>query len=133
MNPHVETISKALADLDRDGFAILKDLFTVEQLDELTAAMETLQGRVASGDLDPWFAGNEFVSDFEGPLSPFVHYVVNVEELSPEAREAFHDALVLSIIEKALGPDYWLFRPDDRSVVFQDARPGQGMTYSRIG
>ncbi len=133
MNSHAETISAALADLDRNGFAIVKNLFTDEHMDELTTAMEALQARVASGDLDPWFAGNEFVADFDGPMPPFVHYVVNVEELSPEAHAAFYDPLVMEIIGRALGPDHWLFRPDDRTVVFQDARPGQGMTYSRIG
>ena len=39
MNSHVETISAALADLDRNGFAIVKNLFTDEQLDDLTVAM----------------------------------------------------------------------------------------------
>lgn len=86
-------------------------------MDELTAAMEALQGRVASGDLDPWIAGNEFVADFDGPMPPFVHYVVNVEELSTEAHAAFCDPLVMEIIGRALGPDHWLFVMDGAALL----------------
>ena len=136
MNTDVLTtpeIASALADVERDGYTVLKGLFTEEQLVALQSAMETLQARVATGDLDPKFAGNEFVSAYEGLMPPFVHYVVNVEALSPEAHDAFYHPTVLAIMEKALGPDYWIFCPDGRSVVYQDARPGPGMTYSRIG
>lgn len=44
-----------------------------------------------------------------------------------------YDPLVMEVTGRALGPDHWLLRSDDRTVVFQGARPGQGMTYSRTG
>ena len=119
--------------LEAKGYVVIPGLYSTEVLDELQGAMESLQAMVASGELDPTFAGNEFVGAFEGEAPPFVHYVVNVTALSSAAHDAFYHPLVLSVMERCLGPNYWLCCPDGRGVVYQDARPGQGMTYTRIG
>ena len=126
-------IDETIRVFSETGYVVIPGLHTAEALDELQAAMESLQSKVASGELDSTYAGNEFVGAYEGDAPPFIHYVVNVTDLSPAAHDVFYHPLILAIMERCLGADYWLFCPDGRSVVYQDARPGAGMTYTRIG
>ena len=49
------------------------------------------------------------------------------------AHDAFYHPVILEIMARCLGPDYWIFAPDGRAVAYQDARRGEGMTYTRIG
>ena len=65
---------------------------------------------------------------FEGEAPPYAHYVLDVTELSTVAHDAFYQPVILEIMERCPGPDYWIFAPDGRAVAYQDAGPGEGMT-----
>jgi hypothetical protein len=130
--PAVDTES-LLADFDRDGYVIVRGLFTPEELAELGGQLAAARERVAAGELDRRWAGDDLVGAFDGAAPPFVHYVLRVTELSPAADAAFHHPRLAELVERILGPDHWLYDIDDHGVVYQDARPGPGMSYSRIG
>ena len=126
-------VDMVIAEFERTGYVVITGLYPPGQLDELQAAMERLQTQLASGELDRTYAGDEFVGTFEGEAPPYAHYVLDVTELSTAAHDAFYHPVILEIMERCLGPDYWIFAPDGRAVAYQDARPGEGMTYTRIG
>jgi hypothetical protein len=122
-----------VAEFERDGYVIVRGLFDPAAVAELGGALDDLRERLARGELDRSWAGDDLVADFEGALPPFVHYVRAVTTLSPVADAAFHQPALLDLVRRLLGPDFWLYDIDDHGVVYQDARPGPGMTYSRIG
>lgn len=126
-------VAGLVASFEEHGYVVIPGLYPLAELDALQSAMEELQGKLARGEMDRKYAGDEFLAAFEGDVPPYVHYVVDVASLSPEAHTAFYHPLILEVMERCLGPDYWIFCPNGRSVVYQDARPGEGMTYTRIG
>ncbi len=126
-------LEELVAALGRDGYVVVPGLYSPDELDALQAAMVELQRDVAGGELDRFFAGDEYLASFDGELPPYVHYVVGVTSLSEEAAAAFSHPKIVEVIAGALGGDPWLFSPNGRGVVYQDARPGAGMTYTRIG
>jgi Phytanoyl-CoA dioxygenase (PhyH) len=64
---------------------------------------------------------------------PFAHYVTFATEVSPLAAEAVRRPELVEVARRCLGPDAWLLDDGIFGVVYQDARPGQGSAYSRIG
>jgi ectoine hydroxylase-related dioxygenase (phytanoyl-CoA dioxygenase family) len=131
--PTPDGAESLVAEFDRDGYVIVRGLFGPAEVAELGAALADARDGVASGELDRRYAGNDLVGDFEGAAPPFVHYVLRVTEISTAADAAFHHPALLDLVRRVLGPDMWLYDVDDHGVVYQDARPGPGMTYSRIG
>ncbi|WP_047224585.1 phytanoyl-CoA dioxygenase family protein [Protofrankia coriariae] len=128
-----ETIAGLAADFDRDGFVIVRGLFTEAETAALGAALADLQRRIGTGDLDRSWAGDDLGGDFNGNHPPYVHYVVGVTHLSPVAAAAIRHPVLLALVQRILGNDHWLYDVDDHGVIYQDARPGAGMTYTRIG
>ena len=68
------------------------------------------------GELDRTYAGDEFVGIFEGEAPPYAHYVLDVTELSTVAHDAFYQPVILEIMERCLGPDYWITSPGPRGA-----------------
>lgn len=128
-----EEIARHVEAIERDGYTVVSGLYTPAELEELQTAMEDLQARIADGSLDRFYAGDEYVAPFDGDTPPFAHYVVGVTNLSPLATAAFSHPALLELCARTIGPDVWLFDLNKRGVVYQDARPGPGMTYTRIG
>jgi ectoine hydroxylase-related dioxygenase (phytanoyl-CoA dioxygenase family) len=102
-------------------------------LAQLQAEMEELQRRAGRGELDARHGGDMFLAAFDGDRPPYVHYVNAVTEISPAADAAFHHPAVLEVVERALGPRAYFWDYNGHGAVYQDARPGPGMTYTRIG
>jgi len=127
------TPDQVVADLARDGYAVMAGLFSDDQLDALQAEMEELQRQAAAGKLAERHSGNIYLAPFEGDEPPYVHYVNSVTDISPLARDAFQHRAVLDVVERFLGPDAYFWDYNGNGAVYQDARPGEGMTYTRIG
>ncbi|WP_207387035.1 phytanoyl-CoA dioxygenase family protein [Frankia sp. Cppng1_Ct_nod] len=131
-----EAIARLVADFDRDGYVIVRGLFTEHETTELEEALTELQRRVGSGELDRSWAGDDLGADFDdedGDRLPYVHYVVGVTNLSPVAAAAVDHPVLRGLVGRILGDGFWLYDVDDHGVVYQDARPGPAMTYTRIG
>jgi Phytanoyl-CoA dioxygenase (PhyH) len=127
------TPDRLLTDFARDGYAVLSGLFSDTELDGLQAEMEELQRRAGRGELPPHHAGDMFLAPYEGDRPPYVHYVNSVTELSAAADEAFSHPVVRDVVHRVLGPGAYFWDYNGHGAVYQDARPGAGMTYTRIG
>jgi hypothetical protein len=116
-----------------DGFAVMGGLFSVGELDDLQGEMDELQRRAGAGELDADHGGTQFLAPFEGERPPFVHYVSGLVTLSPRASAALAHPSITRFVSEALGSSAYLWDYDDHGVVYQDARPGDEMRYTRIG
>jgi hypothetical protein len=122
-----------LADFERDGYVTVSGLFDGVALDRLQEELAALQRAAARGELDHKHTGSMFLAPFEGDQPPYVHYVNRVTDISPTAHAAFHHRVVLDLVTRILGPQMWFWDETGHGAVYQDARPGEGMTYTRIG
>jgi Phytanoyl-CoA dioxygenase (PhyH) len=124
----------ALAFFGRNGFVILQGLHDEVALAGLDQETVALQGRLLAGDL-PERCGTVILDDPDAVVGgePFAHYVCHATEVSPTVRRAVVHPVVVDCMERLLGPACWLLEDDRFGVVFQDARPGEGSGYSRIG
>jgi len=126
-------LDRVVPDFGRHGYAVVSGLLSDDELAVLQSEMEDLQRRATAGQLDARHAGDVFLAAFEGERPPYVHYVNAVTEISPAAHAALHHPLVLDLVERLLGPDAYFWDYNGHGAVYQDARPGEGMTYTRIG
>lgn len=122
----------------RDGYVTLPGFVDSDTLATLEYAVTDLQERLARGELDPArHAGDVYTAAGAGQRAAHPHYVLDIGRLSPEVHEVFHHPLLLDVLRGCLdGVEPWEFdasRGRDFGVVFQDARPGDGTAYSRIG
>jgi ectoine hydroxylase-related dioxygenase (phytanoyl-CoA dioxygenase family) len=122
-----------VADFARNGYAVVSGLFSEAELEVLQTEMEELQHRAAAGQLAQRHAGDMFLAPFEGDRAPYVHYVNAVTEISPAAQRAVNHPVVLDLVGRFLGPHAYFWDYNGHGAVYQDARPGAGMTYTRIG
>jgi hypothetical protein len=122
-----------IADYNHNGYAVIAGLFSGAELDRLLEEMVDLQRRAAAGELASRHAGDVFLAPFAGDRPPYVHYVNGVTELSPAADAAIRHPAVLDFVERTLGADAYFWDYNGHGAVYQDARPGDGMTYTRIG
>jgi len=127
-------IAAASAAFAERGFAVLRGLYTDEALAELQLELEDLQRRLVAGEL-PASCGTVILDDPDATIDgePFAHYVCEITPVSARARDAVRHPVVVDAVQALLGPDAWLLEDDRFGVVYQDARPGDGSGYSRIG
>lgn len=118
---------------ERDGYVVVPAMLGGTEMDRLQADLERLQRAAAAGELGPEHAGDVLVAAFEGDHPPYVHYVMGVTELSEPAAEAFDHHVLRNLVTRLIGPAAYLWDYNGHGVVYQDARPGPEMTYSRIG
>jgi hypothetical protein len=116
------------------GYAVLTGLYTDDELDRLQAELERLQARLLAGEL-PKSCGTVILDDPDAIIDdePFAHYVCELTTVSPEARAAVMHPRLVETAQRVLGEHAWLLENDRFGVVYQDARPGDGSGYSRIG
>jgi ectoine hydroxylase-related dioxygenase (phytanoyl-CoA dioxygenase family) len=131
--PPAGDVEKLAAEFARDGYAVLSGVWSAAELDELQAQMEGLQRRAAAGDLAARHAGEVFLAPFEGDRPPYVHYVNAVTDISAAAHAAMNHPVVLDLVRRLLGDNAYFWDYNGHGAVYQDARPGEGMTYTRIG
>jgi hypothetical protein len=116
------------------GFAIMRGLYTGQQMDELQVELERQQRRLVAGELPPE-CGTVILDDPDAVIDgePFTHYVCHLTEVSPISRAAVVTPMLVDMMVTLLGPQAWLLEDDRFGVVYQDARPGEHSGYSRIG
>jgi hypothetical protein len=122
-----------LADFERDGYVVISGLFESSTLEALQREMELLQEAAGRGELGPEHVGTMFLAPFPGEQPPYVHYVNGVTTISPAADAAFHHPAIIGLVAAMLGPQMYFWDYNGHGAVYQDARPGDGMTYTRIG
>lgn len=122
----------------RDGYVVVPGLLDGAAVSALVAEMVGLQDALVAGDLDgARHGGDVYTSVAPGEVAPHPHYVLDVGRLSPRVHAVFHHPVVMDLVTRCLGgAEPWEF--DDAhgrefGVVYQDARPGDGTAYSRIG
>jgi len=104
---------------------------------DLAAAEEELVGaqvRLVAGALDDRH-GTAVLDDPGATVdgARFAHYVCFATVASPRADALVHLPALVDVNRRVLGPQAWLLDYEQFGVVYQDARPGPGSGYSRIG
>jgi hypothetical protein len=127
----------APADLDgadvffrRHGFAVVRGWLDDTVLDALEAECTAAQDAVAAGEHDARHGTSVLTGD--GPAA-FANYVTHVTEVAPAAHAVATGAGLVGLVRRWLGPGAWLLDDTRFGVVWQDARPGAGSAYRRIG
>ncbi len=117
-----------------NGFAVIRGLWSGDELTVLQAELVELQERLLAGKL-PARCGTAILDDPNALLDgkPFAHYVCHATEVSPLADDFVNHPVIVSTMQRLLGPHAWLLDYERFGVVYQDARPGAGSGYSRIG
>ena len=130
--PH--EIAAACAAFTDQGFVVLRGLYADDALDALQHELEDLQRKLVAGEL-PESCGTVILDDPDAIIDgePFAHYVCEITPVSARARDAVMHPVVVDTVQQLLGPEAWLLDDDRFGVVYQDARPGDGSGYSRIG
>jgi len=127
-------IGDVVAAVRADGYGILRGVFEEAELAALEAELVDAQQQLVAGRLD----GRHGTVVLDRPDAtvdgrPFAHYVTFATEVSPLADEAVHRPAMVETARAVLGPGAWLLDYEIFGVVYQDARPGPGSAYSRIG
>jgi ectoine hydroxylase-related dioxygenase (phytanoyl-CoA dioxygenase family) len=123
-----------LAEFEEQGFTILRGCYSEAELDAIQLELEARQRSLIAGEL-PEACGTVVLDDPDAVVDgkPFAHYVCEVTTVAPLTRAAVLHPQIVSAVQALLGPDCWLLEDDRFGVVYQDARPGDGSGYSRIG
>jgi len=123
-----------LEEFRASGFAIVRGLYTDDEIDELLAECERLQAALLRGEL-PERCGTVILDDPDAIIDgqPFAHYVCHATEVSSIVEKMVKHPVLVDLAQQTLGPDAWLLEDDRFGVVYQDARPGERSGYSRIG
>jgi ectoine hydroxylase-related dioxygenase (phytanoyl-CoA dioxygenase family) len=129
-----DELDAACAALVENGFVILRGLYGDTELDALQLEMDNLQRQLVAGRL-PEACGTVILDDPDAVIDgePFAHYVCEITEVSERSRVAVTHPVVIEAVQRLLGPGAWLLEDDRFGVVYQDARPGEGSGYTRIG
>lgn len=114
-----------------EGYAVLRGLWSAEQLAAVTAECTSAQEAVVRGELAERHGTTILVDD--GTPTPFANYVTYLTEVAPITRSLVCDPVVTDLMARWLGDDCWLLEHDRFGVVYQDARPGRESAYTRIG
>jgi ectoine hydroxylase-related dioxygenase (phytanoyl-CoA dioxygenase family) len=128
------TMETMLAEFEQQGFTILRGCYSEAELDALQLELEARQRGLIAGEL-PDACGTVVLDDPDAIVDgqPFAHYVCEVTTVAPLTRAAVLHPKIVSAVQALLGPECWLLEDDRFGVVYQDARPGDGSGYSRIG
>jgi len=128
-------MDQAVADMGRDGFAVLSALVEPGEVAAVVAEMEHAQYLAMTGGLDRRHCGGEVYTSGDSPSHP--HYILDVARYSPLVDDLFHNPQVLTVLSGCLGgAEPWEFPEEygqEFGVVYQDCRVGPDSSYSRIG
>ncbi len=122
------------ASFAEQGFATLRGVLGEAELHAAEAELTEAQGRLVAGELDERF-GTAILDDPDATNegAPFAHYVCFATEASPAATRLVRHPVLVGAAHRLLGEQAWLLDYEQFGVVYQDARPGPGSGYSRIG
>ncbi len=116
------------------GYATLRGAIDGAGLAAAEQELVAAQRRLVAGDLD----GRHATAVLDDPDATvdgerFAHYVCFATTASPRADALVHLPALVEVSRRILGPGAWLLDYEQFGVVYQDARPGPGSGYSRIG
>lgn len=117
-----------------NGYATLRGALDGPALAEAESELVTAQERLAAGVLDARHGTD--ILDAPGAVidgQPFAHYVVFATPSCVAADRLVHHRDLVEVNRRLLGPGAWLLDYEQFGVVYQEARPGSGSAYSRIG
>jgi len=116
------------------GFATLRG--AVDEVDLAAAESELVRAQddLVGGGLDARHA-TAILDDPDATVDGrrFAHYVCFATHVSPFADRLVHLPALVEVSRRLLGPDAWLLDYEQFGIVYQDARPGPGSGYTRIG
>jgi Phytanoyl-CoA dioxygenase (PhyH) len=117
-----------------NGYALLGDVYDEPELVAAETELAAAQRQLVAGTLDRRHR-TAILDDPDATVDgrPFAHYVCFATETSAAAGRLTHHGGVVEVVRRLLGPETWLLDDDRFGVVYQDARPGPGSGYSRIG
>ena len=116
------------------GFATLRGAVGEDELAAVAAELAEAQELLVAGALDTRHAtGILDAPDAVIDGHPFAHYVCFATRASALADRLVHLPPLVEVGRRLLGPDAWLLDYEQFGIVYQDARPGPGSAYSRIG
>jgi hypothetical protein len=127
--------TQGLADsVGAHGYGILRGVFDDATLVALESELADAQTGVVEGTLDDRH-GTVILDAPDATIDgrPFAHYVTFATLASGLADRAVHHPSLVAAAQACLGPQAWLLDYEQFGVVYQDARPGPGSAYSRIG
>ena len=129
-----DEVDDLVACLDDHGFAALRGVFDEPDLAALESELVEAQHGLVDGALGRRH-GTVILDAPDATVDgrPFAHYVCFATEASPLAAKAVHHPALVEVAHRVLGPGAWLLDYEQFGVVYQDARPGPGSAYSRIG
>jgi hypothetical protein len=117
-----------------NGYATLRGAIDPDELATAGAELVAAQEGLVAGALDGRHASDILdAPDATMDGRPFAHYVVFATRASGRADRLVHHPALVDVNQRLLGPDAWLLDYEQFGVVYQDARPGPGSAYSRIG
>jgi len=129
-----DEVAEAAACVALEGYATVRGALGGRELDQLEAQLTEAQRQLVAGVLDARY-GTAVLDDPDATVDgrPFAHYVTFVTEVAPAAAAVVRAPVVAGLARSVLGEQAWLLDKEQFGVVYQDARPGPGSGYSRIG
>ena len=117
-----------------NGFGVVRGALGETELADLERELVDTQQRLVDGNLGRRH-GTTILDQPDATIDgrPFAHYVTFATEVSPRAAAAVALPVMVEVARQVLGDQAWLLDYEQFGVVYQDARPGPGSAYSRIG
>lgn len=116
---------------EEHGYAVLRDLWSEDELTALERDCEGAQRRLVEGDLPERYGTTVLVDD--AVETRFANYVTHATELLPSVLSAANHPALQAFVQRWLGEERWLLEHNRFGVVYQDCRPGRESSYTRIG
>jgi hypothetical protein len=129
-----DDVDGVVASIGTNGFAMVRGALDETAVAALEAELVDTQRRLLEGTLGRRH-GTAILDQPDATIDgrPFAHYVTFATEVSPRAADATGLPLMVEVARRVLGGGAWLLDYEQFGVVYQDARPGPGSAYSRIG
>jgi len=114
------------------GFAILRGLYTPQELAGMLSECADAQTKVANGELAAKHGNSILIDEAAAAGGRFANYVQYITQIAPVTRAAVLHPAITSLMERWI-PGGHLREHSRFGVVYQDARAGLGSGYKRIG
>ena len=127
-------IDRLVESIGVNGFGIVRGAIDEMTVADLEQELADAQQRLVDGALGPRH-GTVILDEPDATIDgrPFAHYVTFATEAASLAAAAVRLPALVDVARSVLGPGAWLLDYEQFGVVYQDARPGPGSGYSRIG
>ncbi|HEX3841034.1 MAG TPA: phytanoyl-CoA dioxygenase family protein [Acidimicrobiales bacterium] len=129
-----DDVDSVVASIRANGYGMVRGALDEAGVAALEAELVDTQQRLVEGTLGRRH-GTAILDQPDATIDgrPFAHYVTFATEVSPRAAAATALPVMVEVARRVLGDRAWLLDYERFGVVYQDARPGPGSAYSRIG